>query len=155
MKDFEHLDPLMENARKMIAEHGWLGVGVMPTEKDKGTFPFTYTVGFTELNHPEVIVLGLPPAQAHHILHNVYSRIMDGEKFADGDKADEIITNFSVSFKALPPDGAPLNMARQYYDMEELPALQLLWPDAEGYFPDDARCNPKFAVAQDIEFARD
>lgn len=141
--------------KEQIEKHGWAGIGVFPDEGSENEYPFTYTVGFTGLDHPEVIVGGLPPSLAHSLLWTVYEKIVSGQTFEDGDESDEIIENFTVRFKSLPPDGCPANAARAYYEREELPVLQMVWPDAEGFFPDDARCNPKYAVAQDIEIMRD
>jgi hypothetical protein len=54
----------------------------------------------------------------------------------------------------MPPDGKPLNVARLYYGTEELDALQIVWPDRNGWFPGEPECDPKIAQRQDQELLR-
>ena len=145
---------MFEKVRKDIAKYGWSSVGVFPSE-DNPVSPFTYSIGFLEHDHPELIVSGLPPTTAHQIIAGLYHRVKDGARFEAGQLDTEVLEGFEVKFQALPPDGRPLNMTRRFYGRDEVPALQVLWPDREGLFPDDPGCDPRMAVRQDLSFVRD
>jgi hypothetical protein len=64
---------------RMIDEHGWAAVGVA------AEVPWTYTVGLRwRLDHPELIVIGVDPIDAHHLLRDVVERIENGEALSAG-----------------------------------------------------------------------
>lgn len=136
-----------------IAVYGWSSVGVMPTVDDPDPcMPFTYTIGFYEHDqHPELIVVGLHPHQAHAMLAGLYERIARGERFEDGQLDGDVLEGYDVRFQALPPEGRPLNAARSYYGLHYLPALQVLWPDANGVFPDEDGFEERFVGRQEIK----
>jgi len=53
-----------------IANTGWSDMCIFPTENDPpGSLPFNYTVGLTEFNHPDLIIVGLANTQAHGVMH--------------------------------------------------------------------------------------
>ena len=67
-----------------------------------------------------------------------------------GQLDDGVLVGYEVRFKAMPPDGRPLNAARNYFEVDELPALQVLWPDAKGLFPDEEGFEERFVGKQDL-----
>lgn len=140
-----------------IERVGWSAVGVASDIDDPSPLPpFTYSIGFRELGHPEVIVVGLSPFVAHAIIGTVYDRVKDGERFKDGDIVDGILDNsYKVRFDALPPDGRPLNAARTYYQIDELPALQVVWPDKNGLFPGQEGFDERYETQVDIDRIRE
>lgn len=147
------VDSLLSKTKSDIEKYGWSAVGVMPTIDDPGP-TFTYTIGFQEHGHPELIVVGLAPEVAHTMLYGLYERVKQGDVFEDGQRDNGVLDDYDVLFKAVPADGRPLNMARNYYDLDELPALQVVWPDAQGLFPDEWGFDPKFYGKQDLEAIR-
>jgi uncharacterized protein DUF4262 len=148
----DFLATIMSNIERV----GWMAIGVMPTIDDPLHTPFTYSIGcYGHDGHPEFIVLGLNPSLAHVLLDGLCRRVAAGERFADGEADDKVLEGYPVRFKALPPDGTPLNWARNYYGVEELPALQIVWPDKEGRFPGEEGCEPQYVTAQEIEAVRD
>jgi Domain of unknown function (DUF4262) len=136
-----------------IEEYGWSCIGVFRSEEDpEGFEPFSYSVGFFLHNeHPELIVVGLPNETAHSILWTLYNRISAGERFQAGDSISGVIQGFDVRLRAMPADGRPLNVARSYFELDELPALQVIWPDEDGRFPGEEGCNENYERMQDIE----
>lgn len=134
---------------------GWSAVGVMATVEDP-TLPFTYTIGFREHDlHPELILVGMSPTQAHPLLGILYDRVSSGERFEDGQTDSRVLEGYDVKFKALPPDGRPLNVARHFYGLDELPALQVVWPDTNGVFPDEDGFEERFVGWQDLDQIRE
>lgn len=144
------LDPIVQKIAADIERVGWSAIGVFPTESEPVEMPrFTYTVGFREHDeHPEMIVLGLGFEIAHAVLATLYERVAAGERFGDGEAVSEILRGYDARLKAV--DEHPCNLARRYYDLAELPVLQVEWPDKDGHFPDDPLCRPDYALMQDI-----
>lgn len=146
---------LLAKTQRDIETIGWTTIGVFPGEGDEPTPPFSYSIGFQEHEHPELIVVGLSPNVAHFIIAAFYERVAAGEKFKDGELVEDILDDdYIVKMQALPPDGVPLNMARRYYGTDELPALQVVWPDREGHFPGDEHFNPEYDDVQNLEKIR-
>ena len=100
--------------------------------------PFAYTVGLFGLQHPELLILGVPPEVASGVLNTLGDRIRAGEV---------LLPNFQVTFddnawkivpETVPNPGEILIGANAYYDRPDfasVPALQLSYDDREGRFP--------------------
>lgn len=147
-------EQLFEKVRGDIQEDGWSTISVFPTLTDPGVH-FSYSIGFREHGrHPEVIILGIPSEYAHPMIRTLYERVAAGERFEDGQRLDGVLEEYQVELRAVPPDGAPLNMARAFYDVEELAALQIVWPDKEGLFPGEEGCDEGVALMQNLEGLR-
>lgn len=144
---------LQNKIKEDIERDGWSTIGVLPADESGPSF--SYSVGFREHNgHPEVIIVGLPPSYCHAMIATLYARVAAGERFTDGQRIPEVVEDYDVELRALPPDGAPLNMARSYYGVEEIAALQVIWPDEHGVFPGEANCVAAVAEQQDVEKIR-
>jgi len=64
---------------RLIDQHGWAAVAV------GAAVPWTYTIGLRwELDHPELVVVGLDPRDAHRLLSQLVERIEDGEALRPG-----------------------------------------------------------------------
>lgn len=144
---------IFQKIKRDIEKDGWSTIGVMPTAEDPGT-PFCYSVGFREHDAPEVIVLGLPPDFGHAIIHTLYDRVNDGGFIHDGMRLNDVIEDYDVILRAVPPDGAPLNVAKGYYNVDEIDALQVVWPDPQGRFPGEEGCDESVVADQDLETLR-
>ena len=141
---------LRESLDEAIERFGWAAIGVMPTFEEP-CMPFTYTVGLYNFDkHPELIVVGLHPEQAHGMLWGLYERVRKGERFEAGQRDSHVIQNHDVIFQAMPPSGAPLHQAREYFEVDELPALQVVWPDTNGRFPFEEDFEQEFVGRQVI-----
>jgi hypothetical protein len=148
---------LLTKVEADIERVGWSCIGVMPTVDDPPDEPsFSYTIGLREQgDHPELIIAGLPYKVAHTILTTAFALIKEeGIVFTDGTYSDDLFERYRAVFRSMPPDGKPLNVARLYYGTEELDALQIVWPDRNGWFPGDPECDPQIAQRQDQEVLR-
>lgn len=99
-----------------------------------------YTVGLPLLHHhPEIAILSLPHAAANTVLRAVVQRIADGLQLDDGHHLDDLATA-PLRVVALPTDVANAVLAAAAAFLEqrglETRALQLVWPDDQGRFPD-------------------
>jgi Domain of unknown function (DUF4262) len=145
----------MEKTRVNIEKHGFSTIGVFRAEGDPEDFPgFMYSVGFLEHEQPEMLIMGLPTQMMHTMLWSFYDRIAEGERFEAGERVSQIIRDYDVELRAMPADGIPLNVARSYYDLDELPALHVVWPDPDGHYPGHG-CEEQYERAQDLSYIRD
>lgn len=98
---------------------------------------FAYTVGFTELGHPEIFVSGLGPV-AHQLFWDMYHQIKQGKRYEAG-SVDLDLATLPTAFRTL-RDEAAVEFCCQalffYEDTGKHPAfLQLVMPDKEGLLP--------------------
>jgi hypothetical protein len=125
---------------RIVHERGWAVQGVFPTDDCPGD-EFAYSVGFTKMGHPEVVVVGLGSDAGGVLINAVGRRIANGERFEDGDvlAASEGLGRFGF----VECDNDELGVARQLYG-DDVRALQLLWPDSAGHLPWDADYDRSF-----------
>lgn len=130
------IDALLEQTRaKIEANDRHELIGVFPTADSPG-LPFTYTVGLARLGRPELIVYGLPPDVAGHML-NV---LADGPAPEPG--ADVIVWD-ALAVRCLPvlPERraeAEVNTARRLYG--DVDVWQVVFPDPAGRYPGEDGC---------------
>lgn len=76
---------------RLVDAHGWAAIAV------DAEVPWIYTVGLRwRLDHPELIVVGVDPVDAHHLLHDLVDRIEDGEVLRPGGLA--VLPDVEVTF---------------------------------------------------------
>jgi len=127
------LTAYMERVQTIVAEHGWMIQAVGGSETEPG---FCYTVGLSDYDHPEFIMFGLPFETAAHLLNDLGERVRGAVKFSDGVIVDDLLQNYPVYLMAVIDPTEHLSVARKYAG-GTVPALQVVWPDAEGRFPWD------------------
>lgn len=129
-----------------IERLGFTAIGVGDPE---GTF--YYSIGLTELGHPEVLISGLSPKNCHGLLWEIFNQIKGGKKFAAGEVSDTI-GNFPTAFRYLPDDKAKdfCCQALFYYEEKGLTPtfLQLVIPDQKGILPWDAGYDAEYMKFQ-------
>ncbi|NNU26935.1 DUF4262 domain-containing protein [Isoptericola sediminis] len=102
--------------------------------------PFAYSIGFTSsYDHAEVVVAGFAEELSGSVLSSVQSMLTDGRVYRDGDASGEILEGAEVRFRALSRDILISNLvqATVFYGEDSFDALQLLWPDRNGRFPEE------------------
>jgi hypothetical protein len=130
------LDPQEREFLADIREHGWFNTHVFD-HHDK--FPdFSYSTGFfSSLGFPEIIVFSLPKDVSHSILWDIYRDIQSDRKPPTGIKTGQILGNAEAIL--LPVSQSQyrehLGWSRWFYEGNNFPCLQLVWPDREGIFP--------------------
>jgi hypothetical protein len=73
-------DEIARRYTRLINDHGWAAVAV------DADVPWTYTMGLRwRHRHPELIVVGMDPVEAHHLLRELVERIEDGEVLRPGE----------------------------------------------------------------------
>ena len=115
----------------LIDTFGWavrhVGAGDEP-----GEAPFSYTVGLTGFDHPEIVTQGLPFAAAHAFLNDIGAQVRDGRRFTAGSLVTDLTEGGTLAFiGALDTSG--LTAVEQTYGT--VAALQMIWCDSQGHLP--------------------
>jgi len=115
------------------------GCQVMHVFGDNVSPPFSYTAGVYDTSgKPELIAVGLPSETAHSALNKAASLMREGVDLSVGRYSD-IIGNVEVAFRKVDPQWLHHVMLRAnwFYDGEDVPVLQLIYPDLENRFQDE------------------
>jgi hypothetical protein len=119
-------------AEAVIKRHGWMVQAVFgsgPRRPD-----LAYTVGLWGLNHPELVVFGLPVDTAHPMLNDLGERVRAGAMLAAGTEVSFGSWPHRVHLLAVPHPERVLFQATRTYG-RPVPALQAVWDDRSGRFP--------------------
>lgn len=139
-----------EDARiaEVIRRHGWaieyIGGGCCSFPGCDGGEdeepPFAYTVGLFGLGHPELLVFGLDPDSALHLLNELGNRVKQGDALVPGMLIELDNWSHRVIPEDVPNPGEVVFSANRFYqrpDFASVPVLQLSYDDSRGHFPWD------------------
>jgi len=133
-----------------VETHGWHVMNVMEDEEGPG---FAYSIGLTRsLGHPEILVVGLPRDTMHSLINLVGEEVRQGGAFKAGATYEQLLEGYHATFRAIPKDQYRnyLGFARWFYDGDDFPALQLIYPDREGRWPWDPQASAGFRAQQPV-----
>ena len=99
--------------------------------------PYSYTLGLTDRELPELVVTGLPHKRAADVLTRVAWGVLGGETLAPG-KRIRMIDRLLAEVVEVAEPGAHLDAADGLYG-EKLAALQFVYTDEDGHWPWDRR----------------
>ncbi len=114
---------------------GWHLVGVMADENGPA---FVYTVGlYHHYQHPEIVGIGLDIEVMGAILNGIGDKIKNGEKFANAQEADDILEGYLACFRTVDKQYYRdyFGFARWFYNSDDFPVLQCVWPDKARRYP--------------------
>ncbi|PKM46855.1 MAG: hypothetical protein CVV05_00115 [Gammaproteobacteria bacterium HGW-Gammaproteobacteria-1] len=129
-----------------IREHG-VAIIFTQTEAAETILNLAYTIGLADIGHPEVLVFALPAESAHMILNDIATRARE-VALPMNERLDDL-ANLPLILKPVAP-----SIAAEYIVQanaragRELPALQLVWPDARGLFPWEEGFEQRLLAAQ-------
>lgn len=126
----------IERAEADIKKFGWHIVAV----SGDGAPGFLYTIGlWRTYKHPELLLFapGEDPTGMAGRVEEIVKRIAAGEKFSAGAKIDGAFGKHPGAVREIRPEWYPsyLGFAGGVYGDWEFPALQIIWPDKQGFFP--------------------
>ena len=123
-----------EDARTeaVIKSHGWMVQAVFGD--GPGSPDLAYTVGLWGLNHPEIVVFGVPVDTSHPLLNDLGERVRSGVTLRPGDVLSFGPWPHRVHLLAVPHPERVLFQATRTYG-RPVPALQAVWDDLGGRFP--------------------
>lgn len=135
-----------------VEEFGW-HVTLVPEDEEGPAF--AYSVGlFHGFEHPEIVMFGLPLEDLHQIINVIGEEVEQGRRFSDGDVAAGILDQADVLFRKVAPEyyAEHFGRAQLFYQGDDFPVLQCLWPDHEGRFPTDPEYAPELRSRQPMLF---
>ena len=148
------IDDHLLRLRQMVDEHGW-GIQVAQGSS-QGTPAFVHTVGFgVTLDHPEIVIYGLPQHVAGGICNHVGQLIASGRGPTTDVRTPGLIPDYDVVLiEVTDPDGMDdLVVVGAMWPDLPIRAWQLVWPDVDGRFPWNPESDPDFAANQPIRGA--
>lgn len=109
--------------------------------------PFAYTIGLFGLNHPELLMVGVPPNVASVVLGALGQRIRAGENLMPGSLITLDEWPRRIIPEEVPNPGEIVLWSNDFYQRppeHSVPVLQLTYDDAAGRFPwDDGYARPE------------
>jgi hypothetical protein len=133
-----------------IAKYGWHCLSIL---EEDGKPPWAFTIGlFQTWEHPELIVFGLKNNVAHQILNIVAEGLAENRRIDLARPTDDLLQNGSCVFIEVPRSEyrEHVGFARWYYEGDNFPLYQVVWPSREGYFPWNARARDGFRSWQPV-----
>ncbi len=131
--------------RKLLSDverHGWHIVGI--DDDDEGP-AYVFSVGmFHTLGHPEICMFGLSSTKTMgQIINGIGDLIKSGQSFDDWEESDEVLEGYSCMFRTVTPKlyREYFGYARWFYEGDDFPMLQCVWPDGDHNYPWDAEYN--------------
>jgi len=122
----------LDYIRGVISRSGWAVQGV---KRDKVHPPWAYTVGLTPHRRPELVVTGMPLADATRLLNDVAAHLMHAASPAPGEQIP-LRGGPLIEIVRVAQPAAHLVMAVELYGTR-LRALQLVHADDRGHWPWD------------------
>jgi hypothetical protein len=152
-KDLSALDA---KVLREIHTDGWQITGVFAREKEQGP-DFAYSIGFFHtLQHPEVILFGLPVETCMKAVNVIGLDIQNGVKFQPDRVYEGILKNPHLCcFKVVDQKfyREHVGYALWFYESDPFPMLQCFWSDQLGRFPWEAECSHYAREAQPLHLS--
>lgn len=147
-----HLDGAQ---RAVVAQVGALvdahGMAVISVEGDAPGESFAYTVGLSAHDHPELVMMGIPPEVTHRLLNALGARVLRGEDLVPGTHEGLLANGYRLWVVPVPGDRTGEFFAlAQLWAQEPVRGLQVVVPDAAGRFPHEDGVDPAYARAQPV-----
>ena len=88
------------------------------------------------------------------MLNDLGELVKSGQTLVDGQLVNKILKNKPVKMKSLSSLQVAeyFRLACVYYDNDEFSAIQCLWPDKQGVFPNEGSCEAEVFKLQQLEF---
>lgn len=138
-----------------IDHYGW---HLILIQDDPEGPAFVYSVGMMPtLNHPEIIMFGLVPKVMASVINTMGKQIrQEGRRFAELGLFEDVLEAYAC--KTIPVAecwhaeylGYAMWHRRHIGQIGTLQAIQCLWPDKAGRFPDDPLCHPAIRTRQPL-----
>ena len=123
---------IMADLLGLIDEHGWAVRHVM-ADSEAENVCFSYTIGLTALQHPEVVILGMPFESAQAFLNLIGDEVQRGARYEHGTVTGEFTDEDSPVVFIRAEETRWLTAVEQVYG--RVSALQMIWPDSTGRLP--------------------
>jgi hypothetical protein len=118
-----------------VLKHGW-HVTAVGRGDGPGHPSFAYTVGLTHrVNHPELLISGLPISLMGRVLNDVGDRVLEGHRFTSGMAIEGALTHVPLLCEEVEPEALGVTVKfSSWFHRRPVRAIQLVWPDTAGRF---------------------
>lgn len=143
-------DAVARKVRADIAAVGWHVVLVPPDERTAG---WAHTIGLLErFGHPELLVFGPDLERIGPLLNAVAARVRAGARLEAGSRLEDVLQGLPLAIRGVAPRWIQtfLGNAAWHAGREDLPALQIVWPDPGGRFPWEPGCDAAWREEQPL-----
>jgi len=137
---------LSENDERTISHVEEFGCSVVSVKRTNYGLGWSYTVGiFDTSGEPEIITVGLLPETAHFALNEAAKLLRAGVFLTTGRHRD-LIGQVDCEFHPVNRKWVEhlMGWALWYYDGDDFPVLQAVYPDVQNRFPEDNRFDKSF-----------
>ncbi len=135
---------------RKIRKHGWTANYVYG-EGEEDHIDFAYTIAFSDLRAPELIVFSLDPMLVNFVFWELFERAKAGRKLEDGfvfRPRDPELKGFECTLRSAtkPETWSKYVFDAKGYSMhkgrgDKPPVMQIVWPSAEnGKYPWSPEC---------------
>jgi hypothetical protein len=141
--------------RKLFADvkkFGWHVIKVAPDDEGPA---FAYSIGiYHSFQHPEIVIFGLDVTDMHRMINAIGEAIRSGSRFSDGDESDAALEGYNVLFRRVEMRHyrEHFGYARWFYQGDEFPVLQCVWPDSKHRYPGNRRFDANIKDLQPVLF---
>ncbi|MEI7548402.1 MAG: DUF4262 domain-containing protein [Actinomycetota bacterium] len=147
--------PHAEKIEWMVETHGWAMEPVAArTETDPPMAGYIYTIGFPELfGFPEVLVFGLTPSAARGLFDLIADMLGGGTEIPLGTELTGLFDGeLRCLFAPIPGETVTELMVTgvAWRQGADFAAVQLLWPDRNGFLPTEAGFDRRVVLAQPV-----
>ncbi len=147
--------PLAEKIAWMVETKGYAVEPVPPhTESDPPIPGYLYSIGFPEaFGFPEMVVFGLKPAEASGLVDLVAGLLRGGTQIPIGEQFVGLYDGELRGVLApIDPEvvASLLPTAAAWRHGAPFAAVQLLWPDRNGFLPTEAGFDRRLVTAQPV-----
>lgn len=142
---------LSATEQKILTDVDQHGFHIERMAAQNGQPGWAYSIGIHKtVQQPEIIVFGLRPDTMQLLINNTAERMNDGVTYADGTEDDELLQGYTCMFKSVREIWYDVTVGRAswFYGGSSFPLLQLYWPDRNGKFPWDPKCQPEVRALQ-------
>lgn len=131
-----------EAEQKALDDIRKYGLHVVHVHDDSQGPGFTYSIGlFENCAHPEIIIFGLKLELASSLLNNMAFDIKEGKTFTPDQFHQGVLDDFLCYFGEVPRTHFRdyVGWARWFYEGDNFPLLQCVYPTVKGVFPWQAK----------------
>ncbi len=123
------------------------GCSVVSVKRSGAGLGWSYTVGvYDTAGKPEVITVGLGERTALSLLNDAADRLREGVDLTLG-RHREMVGDVECEFRPVDPKWVKhlMGLALWYYNWEDFPVLQAVYPDLKNRFPEEDGFDATFA----------
>lgn len=131
------MDPGEQQLLSDIERYGW---HILLIPEDEVGPAFAYSIGiYKTLGQPEIVVFGLPLDTMRAVINLIGELARSGAPIRDLETSPDVLEGVDVRFRPFAKKHYHeyLGYARWFYNGDNFPTVQCVWPDKKGNYPWD------------------